>query len=53
MHGLQAGNRGPKIQYANLEKKTRVVWVTDVGDRFQSGLLHQETYLICACAGRR
>jgi RNA polymerase sigma-70 factor (ECF subfamily) len=41
-----------KIQYANLEKKTRVVWVHGVGDRFQSGLLHQEAYLIArALAG--
>jgi RNA polymerase sigma-70 factor (ECF subfamily) len=35
-----------RIQYANVQKGARVVWVCRVGDRFQSGLLHQDTYLI-------
>jgi RNA polymerase sigma-70 factor (ECF subfamily) len=41
-----------RIQYANLQKKARIVWVRRVGDRFQSGLLHHDTYLIArALAG--
>jgi RNA polymerase sigma-70 factor (ECF subfamily) len=41
-----------QIQYANLEKKVRVIWARHVGNRFQSGLLHLEAYLIaCALAG--
>ena len=35
-----------RIQQANLEKKVRVVWVRNVGERIQSGFLYQETYLI-------
>jgi RNA polymerase sigma-70 factor (ECF subfamily) len=35
-----------RIHYANLEKKVRIVWVRPVGEKFQSGLLHQEAYLI-------
>src|SRR5580765_3869888 len=35
-----------RIRYANLEKQVRVVWVRHLGDRIETGLLHQETYLI-------
>ena len=35
-----------RIKQANLEKKVRVVWVRNVGERIQSGFLYQETYLI-------
>jgi RNA polymerase sigma-70 factor, ECF subfamily len=35
-----------RIQYASLEKKARIIWVRSIGERFQAGLLHQETYLI-------
>lgn len=35
-----------RIQYANLEKTFRVMWARNLGDRIQSGLLHQEAYLI-------
>jgi RNA polymerase sigma-70 factor, ECF subfamily len=35
-----------RIRYANLEKRVRVVWVRHLGDRIETGLLHQETYLI-------
>jgi RNA polymerase sigma-70 factor (ECF subfamily) len=35
-----------RIQLANLEQKVRVVWVRNVGEQLQSGLLYQETYLI-------
>jgi RNA polymerase sigma-70 factor (ECF subfamily) len=35
-----------RIQQANLEKKVRVVWVRNFGERLQSGLLYHETYLI-------
>jgi RNA polymerase sigma-70 factor (ECF subfamily) len=34
-----------RIRYSNLEKPIRVMWVRNFGDRIQSGLLHQETYL--------
>jgi RNA polymerase sigma-70 factor (ECF subfamily) len=41
-----------RIRYAELQKKVRVVWVRRVGDIFQSGLLHQEAYLVArALAG--
>ena len=33
-------------QQANLEKKVRVVWVRNIGEKIQSGFLSQETYLI-------
>lgn len=35
-----------RIRQANLEKKVRVVWARDVGERIQSGFLYHETYLI-------
>jgi RNA polymerase sigma-70 factor (ECF subfamily) len=35
-----------RVCHPTLDKKVRVVWVRSVGDRIQSGLLHQETYLI-------
>lgn len=31
---------------AHLEKKIRVMWVRKMGDKIQSGFLHQDTYLI-------
>lgn len=42
---LQPGSVA-RIQYADLERKVRVIWARNVGARFQSGLLHQEAYLI-------
>jgi RNA polymerase sigma-70 factor (ECF subfamily) len=42
---LQPGSIA-RIHYAGLEKKVRVIWVRDVGEKFESGLLHQEAYLI-------
>lgn len=35
-----------RISYANVEKKVRVIWVRYLGDRIETGLLHQETYLV-------
>jgi RNA polymerase sigma-70 factor (ECF subfamily) len=35
-----------RIQYASRQKKARIIWVRSIGERFQAGLLHQETYLI-------
>lgn len=34
------------IRYTNMEKKVRVVWVRNYGDRIEAGLLHHETYLV-------
>lgn len=42
---LQPGSVA-RIHNANLEKKMRIMWVRDFGDRIESGLLHQDTYLI-------
>lgn len=35
-----------RIRQPNPEKKVRVVWVRNVGEKIQSGFLYQETYLI-------
>jgi RNA polymerase sigma-70 factor, ECF subfamily len=35
-----------RIRQPNPEKKVRVVWVRNVGQKIQSGFLYQETYLI-------
>jgi RNA polymerase sigma-70 factor (ECF subfamily) len=40
-----------RILCDNLEKKVRVMWVRDFGDRIESGLLHQDTYLILRARG--
>lgn len=47
-HGCNSLKPGvvARIQQADLEKKVRVVWVRNVGERIQSGFLYQESYLI-------
>jgi RNA polymerase sigma-70 factor (ECF subfamily) len=35
-----------RIHYANLEKRVRIVWVRSHGGKIETGLLHQETYLV-------
>ncbi|HEY2390078.1 MAG TPA: RNA polymerase sigma factor [Candidatus Angelobacter sp.] len=41
-----------RIFFNDLEKRVRIVWVRDLGNRIETGLLHHETYLVkCALAG--
>ncbi|HEX3585506.1 MAG TPA: sigma-70 family RNA polymerase sigma factor [Candidatus Angelobacter sp.] len=35
-----------RIRYADHEKKVRVIWVRPMGDRFHTGLLNHEAFLI-------
>jgi RNA polymerase sigma-70 factor (ECF subfamily) len=43
---LQPGTVVRIQRQANLEKKVRVVWVRNIGEKIQSGLLYQEAYLM-------